>query len=154
MNIIPMFTGALRFCSNFFPCYVVWVDGRTYAYTETIYQIEKTIIPEQKALFRPIMEASAARSLGRDRTKITAQDDWDNLKFDVMRRIIRAKFDQHPELRNRLLATGDLVLVETNYWHDNDFGDCLCGQSACRKKGRNMLGVILMEERAYWRSLF
>ena len=57
-----------------------------------------------------------------------------------MRKVVRAKFAQHEDLRQVLLATGDATLVEhtekDRYWGDGGDGS-----------GRNMLGRILMEVR-------
>jgi ribA/ribD-fused uncharacterized protein len=58
-----------------------------------------------------------------------------------MRTAIRAKFSQHGELRSLLLSTGSATLVEhtSNDSHWGDGGD---------GSGQNMLGRLLMEERA------
>ena len=33
--------------------------------------------------------------------------DWDDVKIDIMRRILRTKADQHEYVRRKLLETGD-----------------------------------------------
>ena len=57
-----------------------------------------------------------------------------------MRRAVRAKFEQHPDIRAVLLGTGDEELIEDApndyYWG--------CGEEGT---GKNMLGKILMEVR-------
>lgn len=64
------------------------------------------------------------------------------MKLGVMEEIIRAKFVQNPDLRQKLVDTGDLELMEGNYWHDTFWGvDCKSG------KGKNHLGIILMQIR-------
>ena len=51
-----------------------------------------------------------------------------------------------PELRDKLLATGDQYLEEGNSWHDNYWGNCDCPR--CKDTmGRNMLGQLLMQVR-------
>ena len=56
----------------------------------------------------------------------------------------------HPKeilnFKNRLLATGDELLVEGNYWHDNYFGFCYCEKCSQLPK-HNQLGKILMRIR-------
>jgi len=52
---------------------------------------------------------------------------------------MRQKFKQ-PELKAKLLATGDAELIEGNHW-----GDIVWG--VCRGKGENRLGKILMKVR-------
>lgn len=34
-------------------------------------------------------------------------DDWDEVKLDVMYRVVLAKFTQHPDLRQLLMNTGN-----------------------------------------------
>ena len=80
-----------------------------------------------------------AARLGRDRKK-KLRRDWESVKNNIMRDAVMAKFNQHEELRDILLATGKATLVEhtTNdaYWGDGGDGS-----------GKNMLGRILMEVR-------
>ena len=60
------------------------------------------------------------------------------------------KFGQNNDLREKLFKTGDLLLVEGNYWHDNYWGDCFCDKCKGRK-GENFLGRILMNVRTMLR---
>ncbi len=71
--------------------------------------------------------------------------DWDDVKVDVMREIIRAKADQHEYVRRKLLATGDRELIE-NSWRDDFWG------WGPNRDGRNQLGKLWMEIRAELRS--
>ena len=65
-----------------------------------------------------------------------------------MEEFVSRKF-QIPELRNKLLATGDANLVEGNTWCDNYWGICTC--SKCINNPvideKNKLGTILMKVR-------
>jgi predicted NAD-dependent protein-ADP-ribosyltransferase YbiA (DUF1768 family) len=64
-----------------------------------------------------------------------------------MREVVKAKFDQHDDLRLKLIETGAALLVEGNTWSDRYWG-------RCEGKGLNVLGSILMELRGYylWRE--
>jgi hypothetical protein len=53
--------------------------------------------------------------------------------------VLRIKF-QVPELREKLLKTGDKYLEETNYWNDRYWGKY-------KDKGLNMLGHLIMAVR-------
>jgi ribA/ribD-fused uncharacterized protein len=85
-----------------------------------------------------------AARMGRDRGK-PMRADWEAVKDDIMREAVRAKFQQHTELREILLATGDARIVEhtqnDSYWGDGGDGS-----------GKNMLGRILMEVREQLRA--
>ena len=80
----------------------------------------------------------------KGRTEERIRPDWFEVNLDIMCRIVRAKFSQHPDLANRLLATYPRELVEKNHWHDNFWGSCTCGKCP---PGKNHLGKILMQIR-------
>lgn len=69
--------------------------------------------------------------------------NWSKIKFDRMRDVLRAKFSQHPALTDLLLSTGSARLVEAGKT-DNPVNR-LWGE--VNGKGKNMLGVLLMEVR-------
>lgn len=71
--------------------------------------------------------------------------DWDAIKVNVMRRILRAKADQHEYVRRKLLETGERELVE-NSWRDSFWG------WGANRDGQNMLGKLWMEIRAELRA--
>ena len=72
--------------------------------------------------------------------------DWADVKDGVMFDCLKAKFSlaTHPELCEKLLSTGDALLVEhvarDSYWGDG-------GDGGTGKKGRNMLGKLLVRVR-------
>jgi ribA/ribD-fused uncharacterized protein len=69
--------------------------------------------------------------------------DWAQTKFERMRAVLRAKFDQHRALRELLMSTGTPRLVEAGTV--NNAVNRLWGE--VDGKGENMLGVMLMELR-------
>ncbi len=82
-----------------------------------------------------------AARVGRDRS-LRLRRDWESVKVSVMRDALVAKFEQHVDLRDALLATGEAKLVEHTerdaYWGDG--------------RGKNMLGHLLMSVRQQLRS--
>ena len=66
--------------------------------------------------------------------------DWDDVKVEIMRGILKAKVDQHEYVRRKLLETGTRELVEDS-WRDDFWG------WGPNKDGKNMLGRIWMEIR-------
>lgn len=66
-------------------------------------------------------------------------DYWDQNKEEVMLFLLRKKFSL-PELKRKLLKTGDAYLEETNYWKDTYWG-------VCNGIGKNALGKLLMQVR-------
>jgi hypothetical protein len=66
--------------------------------------------------------------------------EWEQIKDEVMCRAVRKKFETHPQLRELLLATGDVEITE-NAPGDYYWG---CGKDG---SGQNKLGQILMHVR-------
>ena len=61
------------------------------------------------------------------------------------------KFNQNPKIKQKLLDTGDKILIEGNNWCDNFWGNCHCEK--CRTKtGKNLLGISLMFLREKYRQ--
>ena len=77
-----------------------------------------------------------AKRLGR---KCLLRKDWEEAKDHAMLSVLRAKF-ANPELKEKLIATGDVELVEGNHWNDTYWG-------VCNGIGKNMLGKLLMQVR-------
>lgn len=71
--------------------------------------------------------------------------DWDDVKVDIMRGILKAKVSQHDYVKRKLLETGSRELVEDS-WRDDFWG------WGPNKDGKNMLGRLWMEIREELRS--
>lgn len=80
-----------------------------------------------------------------ERYRESRRPDWDAVKVDIMRDILRAKVEQHEYVRRKLLETGDRELVE-NSWRDSFWG------WGPNRDGQNMLGKLWMEIRAELRG--
>lgn len=133
---IEAFDREFHFLSNFYPAPIEY-RGRRWWTTEAAYQAMKTHDEEEQNRIQMERRAAVAKRLGKT---VTMRDDWDEIKVDIMREIVQAKFDQHEHLREMLLATEDAILEEGNHWGDTFWG-------VCRGKGLNMLGKILMDLR-------
>jgi ribA/ribD-fused uncharacterized protein len=119
-------------------------EGRVYPTAEHAYQAGKA---RKEAVREWILSAPTPSLLAMAAHGLYTWDvaaDWSQNKFDRMRRVIRAKFTQHEDLRDLLLSTGNLRLVEFGRV-DNEVNR-IWGE--IRGKGLNMLGVLLMELRA------
>jgi len=125
------------FLSNFWPSPMV-IDGKEYPTNEHYYQSQKAVKPEQVEWIRNSPTAFLAMKAGRSlrMEKGELQIHWELMKLDVMLKGLREKFKQNPDLRARLLATGDAVL------HEDSPTDMVWG-----KKGRDALGILLMQVR-------
>lgn len=119
-------------------------EGEIFPTAEHAYQAGKARKPEVKQwlLSAPSPALLAMAAHGLYYWDITP--GWSTKKFDRMRGILRAKFTQHTDLRELLIATGSARLVETATV-DNTVNR-LWGE--VNGIGKNMLGVLLMEIRA------
>lgn len=144
-DMIISFSGKYDFLSNFHPA-IVHLDGINYPTVEHGFVSAKTDNYMDKIMIASLdaNQAGKAKRMGR---KFDLVEDWEDIKLDVMKRLLMQKFMQH-EFRTKLLATGDKTLVEGNYWHDNYWGTCMCDRKEpCKYHGKNMLGKLLMEVR-------
>jgi ribA/ribD-fused uncharacterized protein len=135
------FFGEYRLFSNFWHVQVV-MDGKVYRSTEHAYQAAKTLDPKGREYIAAARSPADARRLGR---AVTMRPDWESVKEQVMRDLLIQKFSIDP-YKTALLDTGEAYLEETNHWGDVFWG-------VCNGKGRNRLGIALMEIRADLRSL-
>ncbi len=129
--------------SNFYPA-PVRLKGKAWPTTEHYFQAQKFAGTRHEQAVREAKTPMLAARMGRDRA-LPLRRDWEAVKDAVMRDAVRAKFEQHADLREVLLATGEARLVEhtenDSYWGDGGDGS-----------GRNRLGEILMEVRAALRA--
>ena len=124
--------------SNFSP-HPIRLKGKNWPTSEHYFQAQKFDgTPDEEEVRQANSPMMAAR-MGRSR-KRPLRKDWESVKDSIMHAAVRAKFTQHADLREILLATGDVVIVEHTendaYWGDGGDGS-----------GQNRLGQILMRVR-------
>ena len=83
------------------------------------------------------LDPSSAKKLGR---RVQLRSDWENVKYNVMYEIVKAKFTQNLKLKAKLLETDNQHLEEGNTWGDKIWG-------TVNGVGENNLGKILMRVR-------
>jgi ribA/ribD-fused uncharacterized protein len=140
MNKIDCFDGEFAFLSNFYPCEIYDKDGLRYDSVEAAFQAQKTTVANERNMFT-MLNPSQAKKLGR---KVALRADWDDIKDSIMEGFVRQKFSISP-LKEKLLSTGDAILIEGNYWKDHYWG-------VCKGIGQNKLGNILMKVREELKS--
>ena len=79
---------------------------------------------DQREKIRTNDDPEVAKELGRDSEGFRA--DWMDIRDEVMFQALHAKFNQHQDLKEQLLATGDAQIVEhtedDKYWGDGGDG--------------------------------
>lgn len=132
-NVITEFRGDNFFLSNFFVA-PIFYQGVRFENNEAAFQAAKC--PERMREFCGLSPQKAKR-LGRS---VELRPDWEEVKYDVMYQVCKAKFLQNPDLARKLVETGDAELVEGNTWGDKVWG-------VCDGVGENNLGKTLMRIR-------
>jgi ribA/ribD-fused uncharacterized protein len=126
--------------SNFSAFRLYW-KGLQFYNSEFAYHWEKfPHEPDIQAAIRNAMSAHEAFKIA-ERHKASVREDWMEVRVPLMKELIRAKAEQHEYVRRKLMATGDLELVE-NSWRDSFWG------SGPNGDGQNMLGKLWMEVRS------
>ena len=134
MNVINSFDGEYDFLSNFYECPILW-KGNLYRNSESIYQSYKTLNNVPFDFTKTT--GSQAKKISK---KLNVRPDWNKIKFDLMYEICQEKFNQNTDIAQKLMNTGDAILIEGNYWGDTYWGKC-------NGVGQNNLGKILMKIR-------
>lgn len=114
--------------------YFDWIQFPT---VEHAYQAYKSTNQHDWVEISKLETPGQAKKVGQ---LIKLRPNWNEIKLDTMEELLRMKF-AIPELKTKLLETGDQKLVEGNYWGDVYWG-------VCRGKGENHLGKLLMKIRS------
>ena len=138
--MITEFRGQYSFLSNFtlFDKFMLY-GGDLYQSNEHFYQAMKFT----DKVIRESVRAHPAKGLKKYVKTLPIRPDWESIKLDVMLFGLRYKFsDNNPQLKRKLISTGDLIIQEGNYWNDKFWGVCLKTNT-----GENNLGKLLMQVR-------
>jgi ribA/ribD-fused uncharacterized protein len=136
MMDITEFKGQHRWLSNFWSCRVE-LDGMLFPSVEHAYVAAKTT---DKAVRRNIQSLATASECKRFGKSIRLREDWEAVKLSIMEDLLRQKFAPGTSLAAKLVATGNVQLIEGNQWGDTYWG-------VYHGVGHNHLGKLLMDIR-------
>ena len=140
---IRSFRGEYGFLSNFHKCDIIYND-KLYPSSEHLYLSQKATNNKDHEFIR----THSFTGLKDASRNISLRDDWSDVKYEIMQEALLLKFTQNDYLRDKLIGTGDMIIIEGNRWHDNYYGDCMCDK--CKNiNGRNELGILLMSLRTF-----
>lgn len=124
--------------SNFSPDPITTPDGRVWLTTEHYFQAMKfdDFAKQEEIRLKPTPKASKVTARAMQGMKA----DWNEIRISVMLDALRYKVEQHPWIKEKLLASGDNELVESSKW-DSFWGDGGNGT------GLNWLGRCWMQVR-------
>jgi ribA/ribD-fused uncharacterized protein len=132
----PFTTNNIKFSNN--EQYFMWRKQQLFDSTNTVLEAQILSATNPKVM----------KDLGR-LVKNFDQTTWDQHKYAIMKAGIYEKFTQNPDLKQKLLDTKDIILVEASPF-DKVWGIGLNVTDAKIKpwKGENLLGKALMDIRS------
>lgn len=133
---VKSFDGEFDFLNMFYNCKVI-VGKFTYLNAYSAFTASKCKNENEKRAFTRL---NAIKSKKKSK-RLLKRDDWDDVKVDIMKEIQRAKFEQNPELKEKLLKIDGYIENQVMYT------DLFWGKNISQNKGKNMLGKIIMELR-------
>jgi ribA/ribD-fused uncharacterized protein len=122
-----------------FSSFAIEYDGKLWPTSEHAYQAARFADPEIKEIIHGMRSAHEVFTYAMN-NRANSIAEWDDIKFDVMKKILHAKVSQHPYVKKKLLDSGNRELIEDS-WRDPVWG---WGPD---KDGQNMLGKLWMEVR-------
>lgn len=145
-----------NYLSNFYKAsFYSDLYGKTFKTTEQYFMYEKAVFFKDFEAAEKILKTDdpqKAKDLGR-LVKNYVNAEWAKIRYDVMLDANILKFTQNEDIKAKLLATGDKLLIECNLkdaiWScglDMSNPDVL---DKSKWAGTNLLGEVLMEVRTY-----
>jgi ribA/ribD-fused uncharacterized protein len=129
------------------------VDSVTFPTVEHYFQWSKATQFGDGAIADKILKTPSAKSvkaLGK-KVKDFVKEEWEKTKDGVMRKAVKAKFIQHPDLKAKLLETGTRRIGEASardkYWGIGTSADTAKANDPTKWPGKNVMGTILTELR-------
>lgn len=129
------------FCFDNFSAFAILYKGVNYPTVEHAYQSMKFIdtAPEIAKEIAQCSSPGSAKMIAHKNIE-KQNKDWINISIDVMEELLRAKIDQHPFVKQKLLETKDLIICEDSPY-DSFWG---IGKN---RDGENHLGKLWMKLR-------
>lgn len=115
----------------------VFIDDKEWPTTEHYYQAMKSIDPEIQEQIRLCSTPKKAKQLANS---VELRDNWENIKFYIMLKAIRAKVEHHSSIKKLLLETENSLIAENSPY------DYIWGLGA-NGTGQNLLGKIWVRVR-------
>lgn len=141
------------YLSNWYPC--TFKYGRyTYSSAEQFMMAQKAALFRDYNTFFKIIDTHDQSTIKRLGKQVANYDDavWSHLRGPMMRRGLRAKFQQNPDLLEKLMATNNTILAECaprdKIWGIGLAVDDARVQNPLKWRGMNLLGTVLMEVRS------
>ena len=128
-------------------------ENQNYKTVEALFQVLRYEgHPEVQKEIQDCKSPMGAKMIARrEQARLERKGIWDYAESDkeLMKFCLRLKFEQHPDLKQKLIETGDAIIIEDCTTHDREAAR-IWGQVKVNGKwvGQNVLGQIWMELRS------
>ena len=140
------------YLSNWYRCKFT-VDDFEYLHVEQYMMAQKAKLFHDSVRYTAILRATEPRECKALGKKVAPFDikTWNQVKFDIVKKGNRAKFEQNPDLKQKLLDTGNAVLAEASpldkVWGIGLDAAAAASTDMAQWPGQGLLGIALMELR-------
>lgn len=147
------FAGQWAYLSNMYSCSFRY-EGVNFSSSEQCFQYCKALHHEDLMKAKDIILTNDPFKCKKKGDAIECNEEWKCLREKTLLSIIRCKFEQNNDLRNKLIGTGDRKLFEattSQYWGT---GSGLRSKATREQssRGENRFGVLLTDLRSILRS--
>ena len=132
--MIDSFQKENRFLSNFYPAKFTY-GNINWCSVEHAYQALKFTNEKFDEAYKLTNPYDIKKFANENKTHVS--QDFHSIKIKLMYQLVKAKFSQNHDLKQKLLDTNNQELIEGNTWNDTFWG-------VCNGQGQNWLGKILM----------
>lgn len=132
--------------SNWWLC-PIFAHGEQFCSSEQAYMYLKAVYFGDEDIAKCILSTDDQREIKKLGRKVSGfvESKWNDVRYDIMTKVLYAKFTQNRKLRDKLLATEDAYIFEDSPY------DYIWGVGA-DKTGQNLLGKALMKVRDWLRE--
>jgi len=132
--------------------YPISFQGTQYKTCEALFQVLRfKMYPNiQKEIINQKSPMGAKMKARKNRDKLNRGVKWDEAPSDIplMKKCLKLKLKQHPELKDKLIATGNAKIIEDCTTHDRESARFWGAVKKDGKwEGKNVFGKLWMEIR-------
>lgn len=137
--------------SNMSPYHILF-NPYTYRTSEALFQALRFSDNEIQALIRAEKSPMDAKKVAKSRTSEMTVEMLSEKDVHNMEMCLRLKLRQHPELIDKLVATGDAIIFEDVTTRGDVGSNLFWGAMLVEDElvGQNVLGKLWMKLRDYW----
>lgn len=112
------FASRHAYLSNLYQCSFL-INGQLFECVERAYQYSRAMHLKAPEVAKSVLAAKSSKECKKQSYFMESKPDWDHATRAIMKMIVKEKFSQNTELKNKLLRTGTTILVEGTidpYW--------------------------------------